>query len=62
MNVFRLFKFQRFNVILKVKRKKAKEIDLGGRSLIKKKTDLFYTCNNSYRDCSLDVSRKIKNE
>ena len=37
---------QRFKVILKVKRKKAKEIDLGGGLLIKKKTDLFYTRND----------------
>ena len=47
---------------MKVKRKKANEIGLGGRSLSKKKTDLFYNRNDSCRDCSLDKSRKIKNE
>ena len=30
--------------------------------LAEKKTDLFYTRNDSYRDCSLDVWRKIKNK
>ena len=53
---------QRFKVILKDKKESKRKRGLVWETVVHTENRFIYTQGGSYRDCTLDISRKIKNK